>query len=175
MKPVPTKPKLIIVRGPSGAGKSTASRELLKRSSRPTLLVSEDYIRLMFSDHHRTGHGVSKELTITAVSHGLRNGYDVIYEGILNVKTDPQLEAFLKDRSEENYLFYLDVSFDETLKRHQTRPQKSDFGSEAMKRWWNYASPMGNTAETLIPESSSLEETVAAINRIAGLGLMDPT
>ena len=48
--------KLLIIRGPSGSGKSTVARELFARSTRPTLLVSEDYVRKMFSDHRKPGH-----------------------------------------------------------------------------------------------------------------------
>ena len=28
------------------------------------------------------------------------------------------------------------IPFEETLKRHQTKPNCNDFGEEAMRRWW---------------------------------------
>jgi len=167
--------KLIIIRGPSGAGKSTVSKELLARSSRPTLLVSEDGIRKMFNDHERAGHDVARELATLSVHYGLKNGYDVIYEGILNIKTRKvQLDELLEAHPEENYFFYLDVGWDETVKRHLTRPEKAEFGLEAMQRWWNYASPTNHTAETIIPETASKEETIRIIGKVAGLELLEP-
>jgi adenylate kinase family enzyme len=164
--------KLIIIRGPSGAGKSTVSKELFKRSTRPTLLVSEDYVRKMFSDHRKLGHEPSKKLAIEAVLLGLKTGYDVIYEGILNLKTSgDNLDELFDVHQEENYLFYLDVSLEETQKRHETRPEKAEFGTEAMARWWEYASPSGHINETVIPGSSSLKDTIRLIGQIAGLEL----
>ncbi len=165
-------PKLIIIRGPSGAGKSTVSKTLLKQSDRKTLLVSEDQIRKMFNDNHLPGHTASKELSVYSVLLGLREGYDVILEGILNIKTSQErLGKILKAHAKENYFFYLDVSYDETLRRHATRPEKAEFSTDAMKEWWDYASPSGQSTEVVIPESSSLKETVASIAASAGLNL----
>ena len=31
---------------------------------------------------------------------------------------------------------YFDLPFEETLKRHQTKPNSNDFGEEEMRRWW---------------------------------------
>lgn len=167
--------KLIIIRGPSGSGKSTVARELVNRCPKPTLLVSEDQIRLMFNDHKKTGHEVAKSMSTGAVFHGLQNGYDVVYEGILNVKTSGNnLQKFFDVHPKKNYIFYLDVGYDETLRRHQTRPQKNQFTEEAMKRWWDYASPTGHASETIIPESFSLEEAVKTIGRVANLDLPEP-
>lgn len=162
--------KLIVIRGPSGAGKSTVSQKVFKRSSRPTLLVSEDRMRKMFSDHHIAGHDAARELATESVLLGLRNGYDVIYEGILNIKTHrKQFEDIFATHPKENYFFYLEASFDETVKRHKTRPEKSEFTPKAMEKWWNYASPTGLPFETIIPETSSLEETIKTIGEVAKL------
>lgn len=164
--------KLVIVRGPSGAGKSTVSKEIFKSTTRPTLLVPEDQVRKLFNDHHRSGHDAARELSTESVMLGLKNGYDVIYEGILNVKTRrDQFDALLEFHPKENYFFYLDVSFDETIRRHHSRPERGEFMPEAMKRWWEYASPTGYVSETIIPENSSLEETVQTIGKIANLDL----
>ena len=34
------------------------------------------------------------------------------------------------------YAYYFDLPFEETLKRHQTKPNCNEFGEEAMRRWW---------------------------------------
>src|SRR3989344_521882 len=154
-------PKLIIIRGPSGAGKSSVAKLLHMQSKRPTLLVSEDQIRKMFNDHHRSDHKISKDLATSIALTGLQDGYDVIFEGILDLKTNTErFDKIFKVHPEENYFFYLNISYDETLRRHETRPEKAEFSAEAMKKWWDYASPLGHTSETVISESSSLEETL---------------
>ena len=36
----------------------------------------------------------------------------------------------------EIYAYYFDLPFEETLKRHQTKPNCDEFGEEAMRGWW---------------------------------------
>jgi len=164
--------KLIIIRGPSGSGKSTVARELSLRCVQPPLLISEDQIRRMFVNHTQVGHEVAKRLATKAVLFGLENGYDVIYEGILNLKTSgDNLHEFFEAHKEENYLFYLDVSFEETVRRHRTRDKNKEFNAESMKKWWDFASPTGLALETIIPGSSSLEDTIKTIGQVAKLEL----
>ena len=165
-------PKLIIVRGPSGSGKSTVCNELLDRSSEPLLLVGEDKLRKMFSDHRSTPHPASEQLALQAIRIGLENGYHVVYQGILNAKSGEfRPNELLQLHPTETYFFYLDVGFEKTIERHQTRHKRDKFGADAMKRWWDYSSPLEHELETLIPESSSLDDTLATICKVTGLGL----
>lgn len=156
--------KLIIIRGPSGSGKSTVAKQLQSRLPSPTLLLQEDKIRFMFSDWREPAHTASKELATASILSGLDSGLDVIYEGISNIKTyDKFFQQIFAIHPNDNYFFYLDVDFDETIKRHDTRPQRSEFGPVEMKQWLEYASPTGYKCETIIPKESSVEETVNKI------------
>lgn len=156
--------KLIIIRGPSGAGKSTIAQKLVERIETPTLLVSEDTLRKNFSDWRQPNQDTSKDLAIQTVLFGLEHGYGVIYEGILNIKTyGDRFDKLLKLHPQGNYVFYLDVSFDETKRRHNSRPEKSEFTHEDMARWRDYASPMSVQNETIISESSSVNKTIETI------------
>lgn len=162
--------KLIIIRGPSGAGKSSVAKSLKKKSKRKILLISADQLRNMYNDQGRASSQPAKEMIVANVLIGLRGGFDVILEGILNVNTDqPVFDKILKEHPEENYFFYLDVSYEETLRRHQTRPEKSEFGETEMKEWWSYASTTGKSSEIIIPEGYSMEETIAKIQKTAGI------
>lgn len=164
--------KLIVIRGPSGAGKSSIAAELQERSSEPALLVSEDKVRRLFSDWKQPKHDASKRMVANMVITGLKENYHVIYEGISNIKTHrPYFDEILASHPSSNFFFYLDVSFEETLKRHSTRPNNNEFGEAEMKTWWEYATPTGYEFETTIPETSTFEETVATIARVAGLAL----
>jgi adenylate kinase family enzyme len=166
--------KLIVIRGPSGSGKSTVARNLSQMCVHPPLLISEDQIRRMFVNHTQEGHEVAKRLATKAVLFGLDNGYDVIYEGILNLKTSgDNLQEFFDAHTEENYLFYLDVGFEETIRRHKTRDKIKEFDHESMKKWWDFASPTGLISETIIPESTTLEDTVNFISRTAKLKIRE--
>ena len=166
-------PKLIIIRGPSGSGKSTISSELIKRSKEPVLEVGEDKLRKMFSDHRETPHPTSEELAFEAIKIGLKNGYHVIYQGILNTKSGEfRPDKLLQLHPNDTYFFYLNVNFDETVSRHETRHKRNLFGADAMKRWWSHSSPLNHERETIISGSSSLNTTLESISKITGLPLI---
>lgn len=137
-------------------------------------LVGEDKLRKMFSDHRSTPHPASEKLALEAVKIGLKHGYHVVYQGILNIKSGEfRPNDLLKLHPEAVYFFYLDVGFEETVRRHQTRYKQNDFGPDAMKRWWEYSSPLKHELETRIPESSSLEDTLQTISQVTGLELSE--
>jgi predicted kinase len=166
--------KLIIIRGPSGAGKSSIARVLTERSDRPTLLIEQDQIRQKFNDQGPKANVPVWEMVEADTTIGLNNGFDVILEGILNIQKDGQrktLERILKAHPDENYIFYMDVQFDETLRRHATRNKNVEFGENEMKEWWDLSTPMDHLREVVISQPSSLEETVRTIGKIAGLNL----
>jgi hypothetical protein len=65
--------------------------------------------------------------------------------------------------------FYFDVSFEETLRRHQTKPQAAEYGEAAMREWYRPHDYLTGGIEEIIPESSTLEEAVSRIIRRVGL------
>lgn len=157
-------PRLIVIRGPSGSGKTSISEALLKSCKNPTLLIHEDEIRLMFNNWKQPDHSASKDLAVASILSGIKSGYDVIYEGIANIKTyDIYFQSIFKKHPNDNYFYFIDVSFEECLKRHNTRIQKDQFGATEMQEWIRYASPTGYESEIIIPENSSLENTVKFI------------
>jgi predicted kinase len=167
--------KLIIIRGPSAAGKSAIAKAIMERSDRPTLLVEQDQFRPNFNRASPKDSLPIWQLVEANIMIGLEQGYDVIVEGILNIQKPGRMEMvnrIIESHPNENYIFYMDVSFEETLIRHSTRASKKDmFGAEAMRGWYDLASPMNHASETVIPENSTLEETVALISEAAGLNL----
>jgi hypothetical protein len=68
-------------------------------------------------------------------------------------------------------VYWLDVEFAETLRRHATRPQAAEFTPEDMAGWYVQDDWLGLDGEALIPQESSLEETIQSDlprHRIAG-------
>lgn len=129
--------KLIILRGNSGSGKTTIAKELQKKFGRNTMLISQDMIRrdmLKVKDGENTlAVPLMKELLI----YGNKHSEIVILEGIMYVdwyKSLFELAVLLYDT--RVYAYYFDLPFEETLKRHQTKPNCNDFGEEEMRRWW---------------------------------------
>jgi len=129
--------KLIILRGNSGSGKTTIAKELQKRFGRNTMLISQDMIRrdmLMVKDGENS---LAVPLMKELLSYGNKYSAVVILEGIMYAdwyKSLFQLAVQLYDT--RVYAYYFDLPFEETLKRHQTKPNRGDFGEEEMRRWW---------------------------------------
>lgn len=161
--------KLIIIRGPSGVGKSTVAKALMKRTKRPTVLVDLDHYRFSFVNPPNHAHDLEYEMSGSDVLIGLRLGFDVIFDGNFTATAhDPLLAKWFSAHPEENYLFYLDASLNETLKRHETKSHPR-ISTDKMKEVYQYASAIGHENEVIIPESSSLEQTVEQIAQIAGI------
>lgn len=57
----------------------------------------------------------------------------------------------------------INVSIDETLRRHESKPNAHEFGEPEMRRWYTEKDVLGLDEERLIPEKSSLTATVRRI------------
>ena len=60
-------------------------------------------------------------------------------------------------------LSYYDLPFEETVRRHGTKPNRFSFGEEDMRRWWREKDYIGLISEEIITAEVSLSE---AVNRI---------
>ncbi|HEX6462205.1 MAG TPA: AAA family ATPase [Candidatus Saccharimonadales bacterium] len=167
-----SEPKLIILRGPSGSGKSTIARLLFEQAKTPTALIEQDHYRFMFKPAEEGGkfnsntiHKMIKNDTLIA----LQGGYNVILEGILSPGAYSELlEEIFVAHPKENYMFYFDISFAETVRRHASRRQQT-FGEKEMKKWYPAAHRSHHKLEQIIPEAFSIKETLQFIKKSSGL------
>lgn len=129
--------KLIILRGNSGSGKSTIAKELQKQFGNNTMLISQDMIRrevLKVKDGENT---LAIPLMKNLLTYGKEHSEIVILEGIMYADWyRPLFELAIQLYDTRIYAYYFDLPFEETLKRHQTKPNSNDFGEEEMRRWW---------------------------------------
>lgn len=129
--------KLIVLRGNSGSGKTTIAKELQNRFGANTMLISQDVIRrdmLKVKDGENT---LALPLMKELLAYGNSHSDIVILEGILCAEWyKPLFELAVQLYGTEIYAYYFDLPFEETLKRHQTKPNSHEFGEEAMRRWW---------------------------------------
>jgi len=61
------------------------------------------------------------------------------------------------------YAYYFDLPFAETLKRHQTKPNRHEFGEESMRRWWREKDFSVVLNEARITAEKSMEDIVEDI------------
>lgn len=59
--------------------------------------------------------------------------------------------------------YYFDLPFDETLKRHETKANRFEFGEKEMREWWNEKDYIGFVPEKTITKEMSLDEIVKMI------------
>ena len=153
--------KLIILRGNSGSGKTTVSKELQKKFGRNTMLISHDMVRMemLFAKDEE-----ALPLITSLLKYGRKNSEITILEGILDSEQyRPLFETAVKEYGENIFAYYYDLPFEETLLRHETKPNKSDFGEEDMRRWWNEKDYIEIIPEKIITKDMGFSETVDII------------
>lgn len=129
--------KLIILRGNAGSGKTTTAKQLQNHLGRGTLLVSQDVVRRdMLKVQDRDGN-LSIDLIRQIAEYGKDKCEFVIVEGILyKSRYGAMLNSLIQLFAPMTFTYYFDLSFEETVKRHETRAQKLDFGEESLRAWW---------------------------------------
>jgi len=156
--------KLIVLRGNSGSGKSTVSHALRDAYGRGLAWVSQDLIRRIILKEKAVPGGVNIGLIDQVARYCLDHGQQVVLDGILDADRYEQTLAGLnRDHLGSSHFYYLDVSLDETLRRHATRPQAAEFGPDDMRGWYCRRDLLSSIDERIIPETSTLEQTVTLI------------
>jgi adenylate kinase family enzyme len=173
----PRLPTLIVIRGNSGSGKTTVGREVCRRYGRGCALIEQDYLRRIVLREHDTSRAdpVAPAFITATVRNALDLGYHVVLEGILHTERYAEvLHRLIDQHSGASNVFYLNVSFDETVRRHQTRAETVTFTPEQMRDWYVPEDLLGIDGEHVIGETSTLEQTVDTIVRISGLATAPP-
>lgn len=157
-------PKIIILRGNSGSGKTTIAKMLQKHFGHGTMLISQDVVRremLYVKDDPKTkAIGLLKEL----VQYGSKNCDIIILEGILYADWYQGLFEYVEKEFGSNiYAYYFEVPFEETLLRHNTKPNAHDFGEAELKRWWREKDYIKIIPEQLLYKNMTADEIVEMI------------
>lgn len=145
--------KLITLRGNSGSGKTTIARALQEKFGKNTMLLSQDVIR---RDILKTNDGAgtrANAVLIMLLEYSHAHNELVILEGILNSRWyTPLFDAAKALYGENICAYYFDLPFEETLRRHQTKDKRTEFGEKEMRSWWNekdYAPALNEQTLTL--------------------------
>ncbi|MEV0699921.1 hypothetical protein AB0I53_18710 [Saccharopolyspora sp. NPDC050389] len=97
--------------------------------------------------------GANIELISTAVRFALDHGWNVIVEGIMHAERyADMLHKLRRDHLGRSVFYYFDVTWDETLRRHKTRPQAEEFGVDEMRKWYRAGDQLGFAEEQDIPQ-----------------------
>jgi predicted kinase len=157
--------RLITLRGSSGSGKSTVAAAI--RAARPAgsvAIIGQDVIRrqILGAGEDRGGHPIA--LIEMIARQLLDRGLDVIIEGILNAAWYTEtLAQLVADHRGVSRCYIWDLPFEETVRRHATKPVANEFGAAEMRTWWRGLQPIPALNETIIGPAESFNASVARV------------
>ena len=156
---------LIILRGNSGSGKSTLACRLQQTFGRNTMIIAQDTVRREMLWVRDGPDSPALPLMIHLLEYGYHHSPIVILEGILDAACYRPLFCFALELfgASRIHAFYYDLPFEETLARHQTKPNRLTFGKEAMRRWWHEKDFIGFIPETRFDASVTLDEALERV------------
>jgi predicted kinase len=161
--------KLIVLRGNSASGKSTVARRLRDVCARKIALVEQDYLRRIVLKDRDIASGDNIDQIYQTATFALARGYDVVLDGILVFHHYGEMLRKLATLCPDHHFYYFDVSLEETLRRHATKPIAQEVGEHRLREWYRAGDVTGFANETIIPEAAPVEEAVALIVRRSGL------
>ena len=162
--------RLIVVRGNSGSGKSSVAAGIRARHGRGIALVGQDNLRRIVLRERDVPGGANIGLIATVARYALNHGFHVIIDGILRADAyGAMLGALHRDHRGLSRFYYLDVPFEETMRRHATRPQAAEFGRPEMSCWYRERDLLPGGIEQVISAANSLEDTIRHVMHDAGL------
>lgn len=153
--------KLIIIRGNSGSGKTTAAKNLQQQLGQGTLLVSQDVVRREMLNVQDKEGNLSIELIRQIAEFGKDQCEFVIVEGIMYKKWyGDMLDHLIQFFNQRAYTYYFDLSFEETVLRHNNSPKKMEFGEDSLRSWWSPNDFLGTDGETTLSSHQTEKEII---------------
>lgn len=136
----------------------------------------EYFRRVVLREHGGIGaDAVAPGFIDTNVRALLGCGYHVVLEGILHTGSyGSVLHQLIAEHVGPSHVYYLDVSFDETVRRHQRRAEPIPVTAEQMRDWYTDQDLLGLEDEHVIPQTSTLEQSIATILDTSGLAGLAP-
>lgn len=162
--------RLVVLRGNSASGKSSLAEALRDRSGTGLAVISQDLIRRVVFHERDVSGAPAGSMILLMARHALENDFDVVVEGILSsAKYGPMLSELAAGHAGRTSFFYTDVSFEETVRRHQTRDKAAEFGEAELRSWYRERDLLPDGVEELIGPESSLEASADLVFARAGL------
>lgn len=169
MRPPTYSARLIVLRGNSGSGKSATARAVRAASGQKIALVEQDYLRRFILKERDSADGDNIALIEQVTEFALARDYHVMLEGILAFSHYGEMLSRLRARCPDSHFYYFDISLEETLRRHATKPNAHEFGEPELRAWYRANDLTGFPGERIITESATLPQIVARILAETGL------
>lgn len=166
--------RLVILRGDAASGKTTTATALRPELGERVALISQDHFRrelLHDPDRLRRSRDASV-LIVGAARQALDLGYDVILDGVFNLRDYSDVfESLYRDHRGTTCIYQFDVGLDETIRRHAGRPLANDFGEDRIREWHDGWQPLPWFDERRVGPETTTEELVKIIVEDLGGGM----
>lgn len=163
-------PALFIIRGNSASGKTRAAHEIRARFGYGLAIVGQDVLRRdILRQKDDPGNPAIGLIDLTA-RYALDHGYNVVLEGILFSQSHAEmLTGLVRDHTGPTACFYYELSFEETVRRHATKPQAAEYGADTMRGWYRERDLIPALNETILGPEVSLDHAVSLMMDTVGL------
>lgn len=134
---------------------------------RGTANIGQDHFRRVVLREHDVPGGDNILLISETVRFCLHIGYHVILEGILfSAHYGDMLRNLIADHDGPHHVFYLNVSLDETLRRHAGRELGSEVAADKLRQWYVPEDVLGVPGEVVLDGDRipDLRTLVAAVS-----------
>lgn len=157
--------KLVIIRGNSASGKTTTAKAIQNYYPRGTVMrISQDEIRLGILNVKDRVDNPTAGLIQQIAEFGKEKFEIIVIEGILGSHIYKEIFISLYETFQgEVHTYYYDISFEETLTRHNQRELFKVFGAERMKSWWLEKDMLGFPNETIFTAKQTQDDLVEMI------------
>ncbi|REJ05515.1 hypothetical protein DY023_09750 [Microbacterium bovistercoris] len=158
--------RLVILRGDSASGKTTTAVALRAELGPKVALIHQDYFRreILSNDDRVQRSRDASILIVGAAREALNLGYDVILDGIFNLRDySAPLERLHDDHRGRTRIYQFDIGLDETIRRHAGRPLAKEFGADKIRDWYDGWQPLPWHDETRVGGEVSTEDLVSSI------------
>lgn len=155
---------LIVLRGNSATGKSTLAAALRRALGPSTANIGQDHFRRVVLGEHDVPDADNIGLIAHTIRYCASIGNNVIVEGIFVAAHYRDMLCEVIDAHDgPTHVFYLDASFEETLRRHQARPLGAEVPAEQLREWYVPSDTLGVPAEIVLDATLDLEITLQSI------------
>jgi predicted kinase len=165
---------LIVLRGNSGSGKSTVARLLQSKLTEPAAILDQDYFHRVIFGEQGTAGAAPADLLEAAAIHCLNAGHHVVMDGIFNARQYEGVLARVAARAHDARFYAFDLTFEETVRRHSTRPKADEFDAAEMRGWYHGWQPLSFVQERAITASEPAGRVAERILREGPTGTSGP-
>ena len=130
------------------------------------MLISQDTIRREILNVKDRPENPTPALIQKICEFGITTYSYIILEGILKAAIYRPMLLDLIDLFDQNVsVYYFDLSFSETLHRHEQREKSQEFGKESLQKWWLEKDYLAIPNEQIITAELTQEEIVSNIQK----------